>query len=213
MSVVVTARELGLLRCHACGAIYRLPSQDDCCHCRRCGVRLHLRKYNALTRAWALLIAAAMLYLPANLIPIMKTSTLLEQRSDTILSGVVALWQQGSPEIAVIVFVASIVVPLAKIAVLALLLVTAQRRSAWRQAERARLYRFIEFIGYWSMLDVFVVALLVGLVHFRGLAEVQPGGGAVAFAAVVVLTMLASKSFDPRLIWDSEPSRQGRQPS
>lgn len=210
MSAVISARELGLLRCHACGAVYRAAAPGLRCHCRRCGVRLHQRKADSLSRTWALLIAAAILYLPANLIPIMKTSTLLEERWDTILSGVIALWQKGSPEIAVIVFVASIVVPLAKIAVLALLLVTAQRRSAWRQAERARLYRFIEFIGYWSMLDVFVVALLVGLVHFRGLADVQPGGGAVAFAAVVVLTMMASKSFDPRLIWDSEPPRRIR---
>lgn len=208
MTRVVSARAMGLLNCHACGSIYRRLQQDERCYCRRCGVRLRQRKENALARAWALLIAAAILYLPANLIPIMKTSTLLEERWDTILSGVIALWQKGSPEIAVIVFVASIVVPLAKIAVLALLLVTAQRRSNWRRLERARLYRFIEFIGYWSMLDVFVVALLVGLVHFRGLADVQPGGGAVAFAVVVVLTMMASKSFDPRLIWDDDPPHE-----
>jgi paraquat-inducible protein A len=205
MSPVRSARELGLLGCHACGAVYRMAAlQDDAHpHCTRCHVRLHSRKPNSLARAWALLIAAAILYLPANLIPIMTTSTLLQQRDDTIMSGVIALWQAGSPEIAIVVFVASMVVPIAKIAVLAMLLVTVQRRSPWRQLERAKLYRFVEFIGYWSMLDVFVVALLVGLVHFRGFADVQPGGGAVAFAAVVVLTMIASKSFDPRLIWDA----------
>jgi paraquat-inducible protein A len=205
VSPVRSARELGLLGCHACGAVYRMTVlQDDAHpHCTRCHVRLHSRKPNSLARAWALLIAAAILYLPANLIPIMTTSTLLQQRDDTIMSGVIALWQAGSPEIAIVVFVASMVVPIAKIAVLAMLLVTVQRRSPWRQLERAKLYRFVEFIGYWSMLDVFVVALLVGLVHFRGFADVQPGGGAVAFAAVVVLTMVASKSFDPRLIWDA----------
>ena len=205
MSPVRSARELGLIGCHACGAVYRMPAPqvDAQPRCVRCHVRLYSRKPNSLTRAWALLIAAAILYLPANLIPIMTTSTLLQQRDDTIMSGVIALWQAGSPEIAVVVFVASIVVPIAKIAVLAMLLVTVQRQSGWRQHERAKLYRFVEFIGYWSMLDVFVVALLVGLVHFRGFADVQPGGGAVAFAAVVVLTMIASKSFDPRLIWDA----------
>lgn len=210
MTPVRSALELGLLNCHACGAVYRmaLTQTDAHPHCTRCHVRLHSRKPNSLARAWALLIAAAILYLPANLIPIMSTSTLLQQREDTIMSGVIALWQAGSPEIAVVVFVASMVVPIAKISVLAMLLVTVQRQSSWRRLERARLYRFVEFIGYWSMLDVFVVALLVGLVHFRGFADVQPGGGAVAFAAVVVLTMIASKSFDPRLIWDrpAEPT-------
>lgn len=203
MTAIASARELGLLRCHACGVVYRQPAQTGAAHCRRCHAHLRARKPDSIGRTWAFLIAAAILYLPANLIPIMKTSTLLEQREDTILSGVVALWRAGSPEIAVVVFVASIVVPIAKIGVLALLLVTAQRGSTWRQSERARLYRAIEFVGYWSMLDVFVVALLVALVHFRSYADVQPGGGAVAFAAVVVLTMIASKSFDPRLIWDA----------
>lgn len=203
MTPVPSARDLGLLHCHACGAVYREPAAPGDAHCRRCNAHLRVRKPHSIARTWAFLIAAAILYLPANLIPIMKTSTLLEQREDTILSGVVALWRAGSPEIAVIVFVASIVVPIAKIAVLALLLVTTQRGSAWRRFERAQLYRVIEFVGYWSMLDVFVVALLVALVHFRSYADVQPGGGAVAFAAVVVLTMIASKSFDPRLIWDS----------
>lgn len=205
MTALPSARDLGLLRCHACGAVYREPAATGEVRCRRCSAHLHARKPYSIGRTWAFLIAAAILYLPANLIPIMKTSTLLEQREDTILSGVVALWQAGSPEIAVIVFVASIVVPIAKIAVLALLLVTTQRGSGWRRFERAQLYRVIEFVGYWSMLDVFVVALLVALVHFRTYADVQPGGGAVAFAAVVVLTMIASKSFDPRLIWDRRP--------
>lgn len=211
MSTILSAREQGLMVCHGCGALYQRPKNEQLhAHCLRCGVRVHSRRPDSLVRAWAMLIAAAILYLPANLIPIMKTTTLLDEREDTIMSGVIALWQGGSPEIAVIVFVASIVVPIAKIAVLALLLGTVQFKTEWRQVERARLYRFIEFVGYWSMLDVFVVALLVGLVHFRGFAEVLPGGGAVAFAAVVVLTMIASKSFDPRLIWDKPLSSDDR---
>lgn len=211
MTAIRSARELGLVACEACGAVYRLAAEaEGDAVCRRCSAHVHSRKPHSLQRTWAFLIAAAILYLPANLIPIMKTSTLLEQRADTILSGVMALWRAGSPEIAVIVFIASIVVPIVKIAVLLLLLITTQRGSDWKPAERTQLYRAIEFVGYWSMLDVFVVALLVALVHFRSLADVQPGGGAVAFAAVVVLTMVASKSFDPRLIWDRPPSRAGK---
>ncbi|TJY62340.1 paraquat-inducible membrane protein A [Sinimarinibacterium sp. CAU 1509] len=170
--------------------------------CRRCGTSIHRRKPESIARTWAFLIAAAILYLPANLLPIMLTSTLLEQRSDTILSGVAALWRDGAWDIAIIVFVASVVVPILKIGVIALLLWSVQSGARWRRSERTRLYRIVEFVGHWSMLDVFVVALLVGLVHFRSFADVQPGPGAVAFAAVVVLTMLASMSFDPRLIWD-----------
>lgn len=202
MRAIRSARELGLAACDACGTVYRLETDAGPGVCRRCHARVHSRKPHSLQRTWAFLIAAAILYLPANLIPIMKTSTLMEQRADTILSGVMALWRAGSPEIAIIVFIASIVVPIVKIAVLALLLITTQRGSGWKRIERTQLYRAIEFVGYWSMLDVFVVALLVALVHFRTLADVQPGGGAIAFAAVVVLTMVASKSFDPRLIWD-----------
>ena len=193
MSAVRSAREVGLVACEACGAVYRLAEVaggHDAC--RRCHAHVHSRKPRSLQRTWAFLIAAAILYLPANLIPIMKTSTLMEQRADTILSGVMALWRAGSPEIAVIVFIASIVVPIVKIAVLGLLLVTTQRGSAWKRVERTQLYRAIEFVGYWSMLDVFVVALLVALVHFRSLADVQPGGGAVAFAAVVVFMFLGN---------------------
>jgi len=199
------AESLGILACHACGLVYRVPSEGDQDHslrCRRCGTSLHRRKPDSIARTWAFLIAASILYLPANLLPIMLTSTLLEQRSDTILSGVAALWRDGAWDIAIIVFVASVVVPILKIGVIALLLLSVQRGADWRRRERTRLYRIVEFVGHWSMLDVFVVALLVGLVHFRSFADVQPGPGAVAFAAVVVLTMLASMSFDPRLIWD-----------
>jgi paraquat-inducible protein A len=205
MSLPPRAQILGVVACHACGAVYRVPddSDDVAMHCRRCGTSLHRRKPDSVARTWAFLIAATILYLPANLLPIMLTSTLLEQRSDTILSGVAALWRDGAWDIAIIVFVASVVVPMLKIGVIALLLWSVQSGAHWRRRERTRLYRIIEFVGHWSMLDVFVVALLVGLVHFRSFADVQPGPGAVAFAAVVVLTMLASMSFDPRLIWDA----------
>ncbi|QHS09691.1 paraquat-inducible protein A [Sinimarinibacterium sp. NLF-5-8] len=205
MNRIHSARQMGLLSCHGCGAIYQQPRRHQAhLYCRRCGVHVCSRRPGSLAISWAMLIAAAILYIPANTLTMMRTTSLLEDRFDTILSGVVALWQGGSPEIAIIVFVASIVVPVAKIIIMAVLLISVQLKTTWKQPQRARLYRFIEIIGYWSMLDVFVVALLVGLVHFRGMAEVLPGGAAIAFAAVVVLTMISTLSFDPRMIWDTD---------
>lgn len=206
MSRIESGAQRGLLRCHGCGLTcenVRFDAEQRRRHCPRCDAVLRLRKPNSLARTGSFLIAAAILYVPANLLPIMQTTEFFDALDETILSGIVRLWRGGSYDLAVIVFVASVVVPLLKIGVLGVLLVTAQRGSSWAQPQRARLYRFIEFIGHWSMLDVFVVALLVGLVQFDSYALVLPGGGAVAFAAVVVLTMLASMSFDPRLIWDT----------
>lgn len=198
------AAQLGLLPCHACGLICSTAAGSPAPRCPRCAAPLHRRKPDSLVRSWALLIAAAVLYVPANALPIMQTETLRYSSDDTILSGVMVLWGSGAWDLALIVFVASIVVPLLKIVSLATLLLTVGAGSRWRLRERARLYRMIEFIGQWSMLDIFVVALLVALVDFQSLAQVRAGPGAIAFAAVVVLTMLASMSFDPRLIWDAE---------
>jgi paraquat-inducible protein A len=161
------------------------------------------RARDSLARSGAFLIAAAILFVPANLLPVMTTHTLLRAHSDTILSGVVALWRDGSWPLSTLVFVASIVVPGLKILALAVLTVSTHAGSAWRRGERARLYRLIESIGRWSMLDVFVMALLAALVHSQ-VAGVEIHTGARAFASVVVLTMLSSISFDPRLIWARE---------
>lgn len=206
MSALPRASELGLIGCHVCGLVCRdarAPDQD----CPRCGARLHRRKSNSVGRTWALLIAAFFFYLPANLLPIMRTVSLGDVDDNTILSGVVELWVKGSPDLAVIVFTASIVVPMLKFLVLGMLLISAQRRSAWAQRQRAMLYRLVEFIGYWSMLDVFVVALLTALVRFNVLSQVEPLPGVVYFGLTVVTTMLASMSFDPRLIWDNQGQR------
>lgn len=207
MSAIVTARELGVVGCRGCGEVCQAPALSARAACPRCGTPLRWRKPNSVARTWALLIAAALLYIPANLLTIMHTSKLFEERDDTILSGVIKLWQDGAYDLAVIVFVASVVVPILKIGVLALLLITAKRKSTWRQVERARLYRLIDAVGHWSMLDIFVVVLLVTLVRLNFYGEVQAGPAAVAFGAVVVLTMFASMSFDPRLIWDTQRRR------
>ncbi|HSW12995.1 MAG TPA: paraquat-inducible protein A [Solimonas sp.] len=203
---VHTATQLGLRGCHRCGQVNRLSAVDEVVDCPRCGATLRWRKPGSVQRAWALLIAAMLLYIPANTMTMMRTANPLEVRDDTIVSGVLHLAAGGSWELAAIVFIASVMVPLSKFGTLILLLLTAQRGSDWRRAERARLYRIIEGIGHWSMLDVFVVALLVALVHFPAFGTVEAGPAAMAFGGVVLLTMLASKSFDPRLIWD-EPRK------
>ena len=170
--------------------------------CARCGASLHFRKPGSLARTWALLVAAAILYVPANVLPVMETGSLFGSQSDTIMSGVVYLWVTGSWPLAALIFFASIMVPGAKLAGLLLLAATAQARSAWRPRERTRLYRAVEFVGRWSMVDIFVAALLAALVQFQALATIKVGAGAIAFGAVVVLTMFAAEAFDPRLIWD-----------
>jgi paraquat-inducible protein A len=199
---LVSARAAGLVGCHDCGTVWRDAAEGAACG--RCGARLHSRKPDSLSRTWALLATAALLYLPANLLPVMTTRSFLGTQEDTILSGIVYFWVTGDWLLAVIVFVASFVVPLFKLGALALLAAAAQWRAQWGRAERTRLYRLIELIGRWSMLDVFVVALLAGLVRLQGFAEISAGPGIACFGAVVVLTMLASAGFDPRLGWDDD---------
>jgi paraquat-inducible protein A len=202
----LTASRAGLIACHACGRVQRrirpAPNGTPQC-CERCGAALHRRNPDSLMRTWALLIAAAVLYIPANLLPVLHTTSLVGTEDDTIMSGVVYFWTSGDWPLAIIVFVASILVPMMKLTVLVLLTITAQRRSRWRPQERTTLYRIVERIGRWSMLDIFVVTLTVALVRFKSLAEITAGPGAIAFGSVVILTMLASMQFDPRLIWDN----------
>ena len=176
-------------------------------HCPRCGARLHHRKPRSLQRTGALLLAATILYIPANLLPIMQTTSLGRVQSDTILSGAHYLLQSGMWPLALVVFVASILVPLLKILILTLLLVSIRWRWTWRPRDRTRLYRILELVGRWSMVDIFVVTILVALVQLGNVANVVAQSGAVFFAAVVVLTMLAAMSFDPRLIWDTQDER------
>lgn len=197
------AAELGVVGCHTCG----LVCSADSPRCPRCASPLHRRKPDALARTWALLIAALILYVPSNVLPVMYTSMLGRGEASTILHGVVEFWKAGSWDIALLIFVASVAVPSAKFLVLGTLLVTAQRRSSWARLQRARLYRFVELIGYWSMLDVVVVALVCALVQFRLLGTAEPRLGIVFFGVVVVLTMLAAMSFDPRLTWDDDEDR------
>jgi paraquat-inducible protein A len=211
---VPVASDLGLIGCDVCALVLHAPKGAGRWRCPRCANTLHARKPLSVQRTLAWLLVALVLYVPANLMPVMTTTSVLGRGSHTIGGGIVELWSTGSHELALIVFIASIVVPLGKIATLGLLAFTARRGSRWRQRERAMLYRLVETVGHWSMLDVFVVVLLVGMVRFGVLATVEPGPGLLAFGAVVVATMLAASSFDPRLIWPAgdsamEPVRRG----
>lgn len=197
-----TATSMSMLSCHQCGKLWQGAEQGE--RCDHCSATLHRRKPDSINRTWALLMTACIMYIPANMMPVMVTSTFFESHQDTILSGILFFWVSGEWGLAAVVFIASFLVPLFKIASLLILVISAQRKSTWRQLERAKLYRMIELIGRWSMLDVFVVSLLVGLVQMQGFAQISAGIGIVAFGAVVVFTMLASISFDPRLIWDTD---------
>ncbi|MFT3696788.1 MAG: paraquat-inducible protein A [Kofleriaceae bacterium] len=192
------AIDLDLMVCETCNLVMRQQPGT----CPRCKSAVHVRKPGSRWRATAFLVAATALYFPANWLVMMHTEQFPMRRDDTILSGIGYLWQRDEPVLAAIVFVASILVPLLKIIALALLLWTTGRHSTWAPRGRTKLYRVLETIGHWSMLDVFVVALLTAVVQLGRFAKVAPGPAVVPFACVVILTMLASSAFDPRAIWD-----------
>ncbi|MDE3738934.1 paraquat-inducible protein A [Metapseudomonas resinovorans] len=198
------ASEMNLCLCHGCGLACDMGSHRH--HCSRCGAPLHARKTDSITRTWAYLLAALVFYIPANLLPVMNTSMFGSGLDSTIVGGVLEFWESGAWDIALIIFIASIGVPAIKFGALLLLLVTAQRHSDWARRQRAQLYRFVELIGYWSMLDVLVVALVAALVQMQELGTIEPRPGILFFGVVVVFTMLSAMSFDPRLIWDGESS-------
>jgi len=200
VKVRATGRSLGLLVCLQCYATVR-ALEVRYPRCPRCHAHLFERKPHSLGVTTALLVCAAALYVPANLLPVMYMRELLEDEKDTIMSGVLVLLHSAWP-IAVLVFVASIVVPLLKILSLGVLVFSAWIRSPRQRAQRSQLFRMVEFIGRWSMLDVYAMSLLVALVQIQSLAFVSVGWGALCFAAVVVLTQFAARTFDERLLWD-----------
>lgn len=199
-----------LVSCHACDQVCRLTPGEHA-HCPRCGAPLHRRKPHSLARTWALVIAACILYVPANILPVMTVTSFGQGEPDTILSGVKALIAAGMWPVALLVFFASITVPVLKIVAMFFLLISVQRRSRWRPRDRTVLYRVLESVGRWSMVDIFMISILVALVNLGAIATIVPGPGAIAFAAVVILTMIAAMSFDPRLIWDGQESSRDRQ--
>lgn len=202
-----SAMSAGLVGCHICGAL----SEAGADSCKRCGEHLHSRKPGGLNRTWALLFTSIILYVPANLYPIMDTVFLGDDSPSTILGGVLVLWAMGSYPIAAVIFFASVVVPLVKILALLWLCYMVQRGQGTSPLGKLKLYRMTEFVGRWSMIDVFVVAILAGLIRLDNLMTIYPGPAAVAFAGVVLVTMVAAMSFDSRLIWDLQQGERERE--
>lgn len=197
----VTALQAGLARCDYCGALHRLREVDSC---RLCGAKVYSRKRNSLQRTWAFLLVGLMAYIPANLYPIMLTSSISGNTSDTIFSGIVTLAESGSLFVAIVVFVASVAIPVSKFVIIAGLALSLHFR--WDMSEHSRhvLHTITEFIGRWSMIDVFVVAVLAALIQLGAILTIEPGAGINAFALSVVFTMFSATSLDPRLIWDTK---------
>jgi paraquat-inducible protein A len=196
-----TAMAAGLASCHDCGGLKAIEGEHV--QCPRCGSVMHLRKPDSLNRVWALTVASAILYIPANVLPITRTEALGKEQADTIMSGVLYFLKHGDWPLALVIFTASVALPFIKIFVLLFLAWTTQQRSTWRPLDRTRLYRITELVGRWSMVDIYVVTILVALVQLGVLAQITAGPGALYFALVVVLTMFAAESYDPRLIWDA----------
>jgi len=201
-TAALTGARAGLVSCEICHLLARPVAVAHPGYCPRCGAELVWRRHHSIQYTWALVVAAAICYIPANVLPVMVTNALGSSEPDTIMGGVVLLYKTGSWPLALVVLVASVMVPLGKLIALAYLLITVQRGSLGGTRDRTRLYRLVQYIGRWSMLDVFVDTFTVALIQLQPLMSVEPGPGVLFFAAVVVLTMMAAESFDPRLIWD-----------
>jgi paraquat-inducible protein A len=204
-AVAATAVQDGVIGCDTCGLVCR--AADERARCPRCGFRLRHRKPNSVARTWALGVAAAVLYVPANVYPVLTLVRFGTGQPSTILGGARELLDAGQWPLAALVFFASIMVPMLKLVGLTILLTSIHARRNDRLHDRTVLYRIIDSIGRWSMIDIFMESILVALVQFGALVTINPGFGAVAFAGVVILTMFAARSFDPRVMWDVAEAR------
>lgn len=198
-----SAFEQGLQGCTTCTGVAPLEATI----CNSCGARLHAGWSDSLQETWAWLITSIVLYIPANILPIMHTTFLGKTSENTILGGVVTLWEHGSYPIALVIFVASVLIPISKIFVFIWLCISVHFGSTMALSQKTRLYRITEFVGRWSMVDVFVVGILVALIQLGNIMTILPGTAALAFAAMVATSMFAAIAFDPRLIWQSATSQ------
>lgn len=193
------AAEQNLASCHICGKV----SDVALVSCPRCDAALHLRKPNSLMRTWAFLWAAIAFYIPAMWLPVMNVTGISGDQNSTILSGVILFWKMGSYPVAIIIFSASVLIPLIKVLSLIWLGLAASGKVKPAPQSLSKTYRIVEMLGRWSMVDVFVVAILACLVRLGSIMTIVPGPAALSFSAVVILTMLSASAFDPRLLWDS----------
>lgn len=196
--MTITAKEAGLVACTRCTRVW--PEGQE--RCGRCGSKLHSRDPASLQKVWAWWLAGVICYVPANLSPMLVTSTLLSTQKNTIVGGAIEIAHHGDYGVAAIVFFASVVIPVSKFVAIAYLAISVSRGTIRRAHRRTQLYEVIDFIGRWSMIDVFVVAILSSLVQLSVVASIHPGPAALTFALSVIFTMLSAQSFDTRLIWD-----------
>jgi paraquat-inducible protein A len=201
VDTAMTGREAGLVVCRECHRVHRFIPEVEM-ECSRCGAPLHQRKPDSLIKTWAFLITSAMLFIPANLLTIMNVSYFGSNDPSTIMGGVAILVQMKSYSVALVVFIASIVVPTFKITGIFLILLSLKHEIRISDRQRIRMFRFIEFIGRWSMLDIFVISILAALVNISGIAVITAGPAATAFGATVAMTMITANTFDTRLLWD-----------
>ena len=204
---VISARDMGLVCCRRCTGIW--PAETK--RCGRCGKKLVVRDWHSLQRVWALLLVGLMCYIPANLYPMLRTRTLFSVQQDTIIGGAISFIEYGSYFVAAVILVASVVIPLAKFLAIGFLAISVTRPSSVSAHQRQLLYEVVEYIGRWSMIDIFVVAIMSSLVQLNTLVAVQPGIASLFFALSVIFTMLAAQAFDSRLIWDAGVTRERAQ--
>ncbi len=206
---MTTALEAGLVTCRTCARVW--PSDTE--RCGRCGARLVSRDRHSLSRVWAWWTVGLICYIPANMFPMLNTTLLAKTSGDTIVGGAVALAMHGALPVALVILIASVAIPVGKFAAVAYLALSVQHRWKTDHLRRTQLYEVVEFIGRWSMIDVFVVAVLSALVQLSVVVSINPGPAAVNFALSVIFTMLAARSFDSRMIWDSlEPATDDKVP-
>jgi paraquat-inducible protein A len=206
--VLTTARDAGLVACRRCARVWPLATPA----CARCGSKLRSRDPRAISRVWAWWLAGVLAYIPANVWPMLETRSLFESYDATIIRGALDLLWEGNVGISVIILVASVGIPLAKFFAIAFLALSVRNGSRLRAGRRMQLYEIVEYIGRWSMIDVFVVAILASLVQLNMVVTIQPGPASLAFALSVIFTMLSAQAFDPRAIWDGiedEAKREG----
>lgn len=205
MANAVFPRQMQVCRCSLCGLVCDAETTFGVrAKCPRCQTKLPGHPSRNLSLSGALLLSSIILYVPANIFPVMYTTLFGHGSESTLLSGVIAFWRAGSWGIAAIIFVASVIIPCLKFLSLSVLLISSARKSHWARRERTRLYRITEWIGCWSMLDVVVVAVVSGLLRFHAMSEAEPRSGILFFGLVVIFTMLCALSFEPKTIWEDK---------
>ncbi len=202
---IISARDLGVVACTRCTQVWPAGTET----CGRCGKAIIVRDDKSLQRVWALWLVGLMCYVPANMYPMLQTRTLLSVQEDTIVGGAVELMHHGAVGIALIILIASVVIPLGKFMAIAFLAISVTRPSSVSNHHRQMLYEVVEYIGRWSMIDIFVVAIMSSLVQLNTLAAVNPGRASLFFALSVIFTMLSAQAFDSRMIWDVQAKHEG----